>query len=167
MKVMQRPQQAVYEEEHIVADQASYGGRILTLIMFTIVFSLLGMFFFWLGGSHINNYFVSQADKAYSEQDYLQAIPLYTWAVRFDSSDAHSFINRGYCLQQLGRDAEALPNFTRYIFLQPKDAAGFSARGESQVRLNQLNEAITDFSAAIERDADDTASYARLSLIHI
>src|SRR4051812_35656785 len=148
----------------ISADRVSKGGRVATLVMFTVMLALAGTMFYWLGARRVNNFFVSKADSSFEAHQYQEAVDRYTWALRFDRSDAHSYLNRGYSLQELKDDTNALPEFTHYIDLRPDDAAGYFARGASYARLGNNEQAVSDFSAAISRDpnhANALASRAR------
>src|SRR5438874_8738447 len=80
----------------ISADRVYKAGRWVTVVMFVAVLALLLTLFYWLGARRVNNYFVSRGDTSYQAQQYDAAIGSYTWATRFDSRDAHSFLNRGY-----------------------------------------------------------------------
>src|SRR6187549_978179 len=88
-------------QEAMIADRSYRSGRMVTIVMFAIVLALLGLMFYWLGARRVNNFFVSRGDAAYQAQQYQDAAGSYRWAVRFDHSDAHSFLNRGYAFQKL------------------------------------------------------------------
>src|SRR5262245_15102336 len=115
----QQTQEAAFTsvQPPIAADRISKGGRTLTVIMFVIVLGALVLMFYWLGARRVNNFWVSRGDGQYQAQQYDEAGRSYTWAIRFDRRDAHSYLNRGYSLQNLAKDTLALPDFTRYVEL--------------------------------------------------
>src|SRR3954451_24387982 len=101
------------------ADRVSARGRVLTIVVFGFVIVLLVLTFGWIGARRVNNFFSSRGDSAILLQDFQAARSDYTWAIRFDRSDAHAYLNRGYALQNLNNDARALPDFSRYNDLRP------------------------------------------------
>ena len=132
------PQPAQHHiESKITADRTMRSGRMITIIMFLVVFVFLGAMLFWLGSRRVNNYFVTRADTAYTQQQYEQAIDQYSWAIRFDKNDMHSFLNRGYSYQKLQKDELAITDFSRAILLEPTQASAYRARAVSQMHLNQ------------------------------
>ncbi|MFN8568721.1 MAG: tetratricopeptide repeat protein [Kouleothrix sp.] len=131
------------------ADQISRRGRAVTVIVFLIALTLLASLFFSIGARRVNNYFVARGDAGYQAGRYSDAVNSYSWAVRFDPTDAHAVLNRGYARQRLNDNAGALPDFTRYIELRPNDPAGYLARGASAARLGQPGAAQADFSTVL------------------
>src|ERR1700712_1782933 len=100
------------QETTMIADRSYKSGRLVTIVMFAIVLVLLGLMFYWLGARRVNKFFLTPGDDAFQVQRYQDAVGDYSWAVRFDRSDAHSFLNRGYAYQKLNNNADALPDFT-------------------------------------------------------
>src|SRR5215207_6949988 len=141
--------------ERVTADRVNKGGRLATIVIFAIVLAMLGIMFYWLGARRVNNFFVSRGDVAFQAQQYQDAVSSYSWAVRFDRSDAHPYLNRGYAFQKLQEHTNALPDFTRYIDLRPDETTGYMARAATYSALGKPTDAIADYGAVIALDSNN------------
>ena len=78
-------------------------------------------------------------------------------------SDAH--INKGYDLQQQGRDVEAIREYDLAIKADPNERLAYYNRGIALRNLGRYDEALKDFRRAIERDSRDKSAYNNIGWI--
>ena len=92
----------------------------------------------------------NQANNAFNEGKYDEAIRLFTEAIRFDPKDAHLYNKRGCAHQKKGDNDKAISDYTEAIRLNPKDPANYINRGNAYNANREFDLAIIDCTDAIE-----------------
>lgn len=75
---------------------------------------------------------------SYREAKYAEAIGFFDKAIEIDPAHAAAWHDRGVCLRELGRDAEALKSFVRAVELAPDDEEFLFSSAEMLRRMGIL-----------------------------
>ena len=104
-----------------------------------------------------------QANTAYEQGDYRQAVAEFDASIQIDPNYEEAFVRQGISYAQLGDLDSALGDLTQAITLDPSDDAAYYNRGlvyeEMFESRNRLGYAIADFTAAIALKRDEPSYY--------
>lgn len=133
---------------------------IATVTLFTLLFLTL---------SANAQVFYTQGVKAYNNEDYKDAIELFTKSINSDKERGFiglSYNYRGKSYQTLNKNNKAIDDYHKAIELNPNNATAYFHRG--QLRDSYVNDkkgALVDFTMAIKLDARyEEAYFSRASL---
>jgi Flp pilus assembly protein TadD len=87
---------------------------------------------------------------SYREGKYEEAIPYFDKAIEIDPSHAAAWHDRGVCLRELGRDAEALKNFVKAVELAPDNEEFLYSSADMLKRIGILQAQQTYIDAAFQ-----------------
>jgi DNA-binding response OmpR family regulator len=87
---------------------------------------------------------------SYREAKYAEAIPFFDQAIGIDPSHAAAWHDRGVCLRELGRDAEALKSFVKAVEYAPDDEEFLFSSADMLKRMGILREQSTYIQAAVK-----------------
>ena len=107
----------------------------------------------------------------YREGKYDEAIALFDKAIEIDPSHAAAWHDRGLCLRELGKDAEALRSFNRATDLAPDDEEFLSSYAGMLRRMGvlrgqraQTEAAVIAFSKIVERNPNNAEAWNSLGI---
>lgn len=107
----------------------------------------------------------------YRESKYEEAIAWFDKAIEIDPSHAAAWHDRGLCLRELGKDAEALRSFSRATDLSPDDEEFLSSYAGMLRRMGvlcgqsaQTEAAVTAFSRIVERNPNNAEAWNSLGI---
>lgn len=92
-------------------------------------------------------------------KNYKASIANYDKAIKLDSNDIKSYVNRGITKNKIGQCEAAVDDFDKAIELNPKAPLAYFNRGASNFSLGQYLVSIDDFDKAIKLNPNDVMSY--------
>ncbi len=128
-----------------------------------------------------------QGLEAKEEENYTEAIKLFTKAIKSDPNSERSYINRGHTYQLIKDYDKALADYTKAIKIDPKSVRAYIYRGltysiilenVAQTSSNMYermllkiagttyNDAMADLNKAIELDPKSSSAYSCRGLLN-
>ena len=86
-------------------------------------------------------------------EQYLEAIPDFQKAIKFESTNSEYYYLLGMCKAKLNRHEEATIDFNKAIHLEQRIGDYYRSRGMCRISLGQNDEACEDFHKALELHA--------------
>ncbi len=99
------------------------------------------------------------ANDFLSKNDYNNAIKNYNYVIELAPDFAGSYLNKAYCIQNLGYYSDAIPLYTKFIELAPTESYGYHYRGWCYNSLENYTKAMSDFNKLVELAPNDASSY--------
>lgn len=100
--------------------------------------------------------FISRANAANDEGDYLRAIDDFNCALELDASNTDALFGRAYAYDLSGDDDRAEREYTNLLEIDPENGAAYNNRGNIYYAQGDLEHAKADYDRAIEYDTADT-----------
>lgn len=110
--------------------------------------------------------FLGAGDAFFAEENYSNAITLYTCSIRRDSSFARAYVRRGYAFFAQHADPEALADFNRALELDPQSAEAYNYRGMLYMTQGNFGLALGDFTVAVTLDPSYVAAFNNRGAVH-
>lgn len=101
----------------------------------------------------------------YKQQNYAQAIELFSQALDADPDNAYIYYERGISYFHLNKKSLALVDFDKAVELQPENPFRYSSRAFVRDACGDINGAIKDYKKAVELDPDDAVAHNNLGLL--
>lgn len=95
--------------------------------------------------------YYERGGQAFFAEQFEDAIPDYTEAIRLKPDFAEAYYVRGLCYRRLKRNEKAIADFTKALEFEPDYAFAYYGRGRCLTDLGRYREAVEEFSKAIER----------------
>jgi len=138
-----------------------------------IVFSLLVVFFVIIS-SHLFSIAdaiddITAASKAQLEENYDEAIRLYTKAIKSEELKENlilGYVRRGSCYEAKGQLDRALEDYTSAIKLESNNSYHFTARGIIYMKKGFWDRAIEDFTEAISLNPSNINAYKQRAIAY-
>jgi tetratricopeptide (TPR) repeat protein len=105
------------------------------------------------------NAFYDQAEKAFEQKKFTEAIALYTKAVETDKSHGNAFFRRGAAHRNIDQHEQAVDDLLSAIELNPNAANAYYLRGDSFSQLKRYRQAIRMFGYYIEQKPNEAGGY--------
>ncbi|MDC2993703.1 tetratricopeptide repeat protein, partial [bacterium] len=101
------------------------------------------------------------ADQRFDDDQFEEAINLYTQAIELFPSNEDLFVNRGLAKEMLGDDEGAINDYQNAIKINPVNSNALFLLGSRKAQTNDLEEAIIILSKSIEIDptSDNSSAY--------
>ncbi len=101
--------------------------------------------------------FKDKAAKAIGKGEFLDAVEIFTEAMKEDSKDATLYLNRSAAYSMAGKYKPAQEDADEAIRLAPNNAKGYFRRGHALENLLLLPEAVESYKKAVELDGENVA----------
>ena len=97
---------------------------------------------------------------------YGKALKCFDKALKIDSNDVRSWVNRGLTLEKLNRHEEGLESFDKALKLDPKDITVWFIKAITLKKIGKYHEALNCFDKALELDPNlEAAKKAKEELL--
>lgn len=110
------------------------------------------------------NYF-DKGKSAYKDENYVQAVELFSKALDADPDNAYIYYERGISYFHLNKKSLALVDFDKAAELQPENPFRFSSRAYVRDACGDIDGAIKDYKRTITIDPDDSVAHNNLGLL--
>jgi len=100
------------------------------------------------------------ADQRFDDDQFEEAIDLYTQAIALFPSNEDLFVNRGLAKEMLGDDEGAIKDYQKATEINPINSNALFLLGSQKAQTNDLEEAINILSKSIEIDPTSENSSA-------
>ncbi len=111
-------------------------------------------------------YFIGAANAFFAQQNYTEAIRLYTCAILGNPDYAPAYTNRGYAFYVQRADPEALADYNRALELDPVSAVAYNYRGMLYTTQGNFGLAIGDFTVAVTLVPEYAAAFNNRAVVH-
>lgn len=115
--------------------------------------------FFFLGSlsclAQTAEEFYAMGYNAAENENYSQAINLYSQAIALDEKHYSAYYNRAWCFYKTSDFPKALFDLNKAIALNDADAGAYTLRGMIRSKMSNYNSAFTDYQKALELSPDD------------
>lgn len=119
------------------------------------------------------DYFL-EANEKVSQQQFTEAISLFSKAIELDANFKQAIKNRGICFTLMRENNKALKDFNRAVNLDSTDADLFNFRGFSSAEIAHetgdsayFDAAVKDIEHSIQLDSAYSESYLNLGIIYM
>jgi len=112
-----------------------------------------------------NNELKQQAEKAYNDQNFEEAVKLYNQIIAKNPNDARAFSERGISHFHLNNFEQSLNDMNEAVKLEPTNGYRYASRGYIKAALKQTEDAILDYKKATELDPEDSLSFNNIGLL--
>ncbi len=112
------------------------------------------------------SFFIGAGDAFFTQQDYTQAIRIYTCALLTDVTFAPAYAARGYAYFVQRADPEALADFNRAIELEPENVQAYNYRGMLYTVQGNFGLALGDFTVAVTLDPTYDIAFNNRAVVH-
>lgn len=102
---------------------------------------------------------MKKAQKKEKEQNYDDAVEIYSKILDKDSTNKEALLNRGLNLIMIGEYESAVTNFDLLISLDNLNADAYNARGLAKSYTDSVYSSINDFNRALELDSNFAQAY--------
>lgn len=113
-----------------------------------------------------NNNYIRQANYAYENEDYKQAIYYFTKHLENNSSDEIAYFKRGCSHIKLKEDTEAILDFTKTLEQNPSNFESYFFRGNAYYSVSNFDKALNDYTKAIKLSQDAAVVYYNRGLTY-
>ena len=117
-------------------------------------YNLRGKYFIRLG-----KYFAETVKHEKAVESFNLAIQNFDSALKIDSEDAESYINRGEAYDWIGKHETAIESYTAAIEIDSENETAYIARGEAYNILQKDDLAMEDFKKAVELNPQNFETY--------
>ena len=106
----------------------------------------------------------SQADEAWFNEDYEQALTWYGCLVELEPDNADALFRRAYSAYEMGDSLQAEKDYISYLALNPQGSSALNNLGIIFANRNEVEEARNYYLQAIDADQSNGTAYYNLGL---
>jgi tetratricopeptide (TPR) repeat protein len=111
-------------------------------------------------------YYIGLADVAFERGNFVEAVRVFSCAIRLQPDYAPNYVRRGFAYAALLVNDRAMDDYNYALELDETLTSAYNNRGTLYTRLGNFGLAINDFTLAISLDPSDPVAYNNRGIVH-